>query len=269
MAGRNLIVASNPARRKRKQSAKQRAASLRNLRKARRARGSRKVRARRRNPSTSSNPRRRRSPRRVMARRRRPTRRVYRNPARRLVPRDLIGRTVMPALVGGAGAVANDVAYSFLLGKLPMGTGAMGDIVMQLQSGPLRHAGKLVSALALAYVASFVVNRRTSDQLGAGAVTVIGYNVVRDIMAKVAPDLTLGAYLDASNLGWAGPGQIASGQLDPRGRATGMSAGLARYLSPRLRGLPGLTTRGQLSQTGMIGHGAPKSAADSYAADTY
>lgn len=254
---RELIVATNP---KRRQSAKQRAASLRNLRKARAARGGRRrksskrrtTRSRRRNPSPAA-PRRRRAA--TRNRRRAAPRRSYRNPAR-LIPRNLIQRTVIPAAIGGAGAVANDVAYSFLMGRLPVGAGAAGDIVTQLQTGPLRHVGKAFSALALGYLASFAINRRTAEQLSAGAITVVGYNVVREVLARVAPDLNLGAYIEPGmsayltdrGMGWPGAGRGApGGTLNPR-RGYRPTPGLAKYVRRGLRGLPQLTTRGQLTQ---------------------
>lgn len=236
---RNLLVATNPARRK--MSAKQRAAALRNLKKARAAR----KRPRRRNPSRAaapvSNPRRKRR----KARRRA----VRRNPIRlaRFSPKRVLEGTVMPALVGGAGAVANDMAYGFALNLIPAGTG--GTIVEQFRTGYLRHVGKVASALLLSYVAGMVLPRRVADQLGAGAVTVVGYNAVRDVLTQVAPTLNLGAYI-APELGYAGAGRSAPGYLDPRGRAGGR-AGLAAYITPRLRGLSQvrqLSIRGQLRQ---------------------
>lgn len=241
---RNLLVATNPAKRKRKMSTAQRAAALRNLRKARAAR---KKPKRRRNPSTAAavaNPRRRR--------RKSPTRRraVRRNPIRlkRLSPKRIIEGQLMPALIGGGGAVANDMAYSFLMNRIPVGAG--GGIVDQFRTGPLRHAGKAASALLLAYVSGMALPRRTADQLGAGALTVVGYNVVRDVLARVAPDLALGAYI-APELGYAGAGRTAPGYLNPRTGSNYQRSGLAAYLSPRLRGLSQvrqISTRGQLTQ---------------------
>jgi hypothetical protein len=250
---RELIVATNP---KRRQSAKQRAASLRNLRKARAARGRRKAPKRR----TRSNPRRataaKRTTRRAAprTRRRAAARRTYRNPIR-LMPRNLIQRQVIPAAIGGAGAVANDIAYSFLLGKLPIGAGAAGEIVTQLQIGPMRHVGKAMSALLLGWLASFAVNRRTAEQLSAGAITVVGYNVVRDVLAKAAPDLNLGAYIEpgvgayiSPALGYPGSGRVASGgTLNPR-RGYRATPGLRKYIRPGVGRLPQLSTRGQLTQ---------------------
>lgn len=156
----------------------------------------------------------------------------------------------MPALVGGVGAVANDIGYSFLLNRVPVGVA--GGIVDQLRAGPFRHVGKAASALLLAYLSGMVLPRRTADQLGAGAVTVVGYNVVRDVLARFAPELALGAYI-APELGYAGAGMQARGgrPIDPRTGSNYRSSGLEAYLAPKLRGLSSvrqLSQRGQLRQ---------------------
>jgi hypothetical protein len=254
---RELIVASNP---KRRTSAKQRAAARRNIKKAqaalrRKTRGTRKTTRRRKNPSRPAT---RRKVARAATRRRASVRRSYQNPVR-LIPRNIVRSTLMPAAIGGAGAVGNDVIYSFVLGRLPVGTGAVGDIVEQLRSGPLRHAGRAASALVLGWLASFAVNRRTAEQMSAGAITVVGYNVVRELAARFAPNLPLGAYIEPeamgayispNGMGWAGAGRTAGGgTLNPR---TGYRRvpGLAAYISPRLRGMsqvPQLTNRGQFT----------------------
>lgn len=114
----------------------------------------------------------------------------------------------MPALVGGGGAVLNDMLVNFV----PM-------IPANFKTGNLRHVTKAVGALAIGYVAAMFLPKRTADQLGAGALTVVGYNVVRDVAAKVAPQIPLGEYLhdgmgeylDPNALGYYGAG------LDPTG----------------------------------------------------
>ena len=163
---------------------------------------------------------------------------------------------IMPGLVGGAGAVVNDVAYSFVASRLPVSTGAVGDAVEMLRSGPLRHVGKTASALVLAYLASFAVGRKQAEQLGAGAITVIGYNVVRDLAARFAPGLPLGAYISDdlaayipdNGMGYAGAGyQAKGGTLDVRRGSNYRASGLAAYL-PRngMNSVRQLTNRGQL-----------------------
>lgn len=199
-----LLIASNPSRRKRRQTAKQRAASLRNLKRAKRARKSGR---RRKNPVgmyLAANPKRRK--RRASSSRRHSIRR-RRNPVGfKLSPRGIMAKA-MPALVGGGGAVANDLLYNFALNALPATFAP--EIVANLRSGMLRHAGKAVSAILLGTVAGFVLPRRIAEQMSTGALIVVGYNVVRDAVARFAPGVSMGMYLNTgemNGLGWAGAG---------------------------------------------------------------
>ena len=119
----------------------------------------------------------------------------------------LFNQQIMPALVGGTGAVANDVLSGWVLQMLPLPP--------EFTTGPMRHVAKAGSALLLAWAASFMVTRKTADQLGAGALTVVGYNVVREMVQRFAPQIpmgmylepsNMGMYLEPSNMGWAGTG---------------------------------------------------------------
>lgn len=264
MAGRELLVATNPARRRRKkQSAKQRAASLRNLRKARAARGGgRKRRA------TSSSPKRRRNP---PARRRTSSRRIRRrsNPIalptrRRLIPANFVDRTLIPAAVGGGAAVANDVAYNALLGFIPANFAP--DMVEQFRSGYMRHVGKLASALGLAMLAGMVLPRRTADQAGAGMVTVVGYNVVRDLVATFAPDVNMGMYLEPQPT----LGRYPGAGWNPGGRLRRRSPTLGRFIAPLPNG-GGVSIPPQLATERPYRAPAPMYAdeSDSYADASY
>jgi hypothetical protein len=233
---RELLIATNPRRRKRKLSTKQRAAALRNLRKARAARKRGGPSKRRRNPARPAS-------RSVVRYRTRRAPRVRRNPARRrLFPAGLVDRQLMPALIGGGGAVVNDVTYNFLLNMIPAGTG--GIMLEQFRTGYARHVGKAASALLLAWGAGFVLARRTADQLGAGALTVVGYNVVRDVMAQVAPTLPLGWYDGMGayipSLGYAGAGASPGGRLNLRHGSDYTRSGLAR-----LRGMGAYVPNGR------------------------
>lgn len=230
-----LIIASNPSgRRKRRQSAKQRAASMRNLSKARRALGGGggKKRRRKSNPSSFAPKRRRKRAHRShrVARRRNPIR----------LPKLGLGRLksqVMPALVGGAGAVGNDLLYNAIVNNLPATT----PMLAQLQTGYLRHVGKAASAMLLAWVAGMVLGRQKGDQIGAGALTVVGYNVVKDVLVRFGPaGLNLGIYLDRpmGNLGRVGayPG---AGWNPTYGSDWRAKSGLAAYIPGKPPGGPG------------------------------
>ncbi len=204
-----LIVASNP---KRRQSAKQKAASRRNIKKAQAARRRGGGRKRRRNMTTTATtrPRRRAAP---AARRAAPRRRS--NPRARYGMQGMLNNQVMPALMGGAGAVGNDMLFNVL--PLPV----------MLKIGPMRHIGKAASALAIGFVASFFATKKTADQLAAGALTVVGYNVVRELVSRFAPGIAMGEYLDPG-LGYYGAG------LDP-----GAGNGMGVYLDPNMGAVPG------------------------------
>jgi hypothetical protein len=239
-----LLVASNPSGRKKRrgQSPKQRAASLRNLKKARRAQSPR----RRSNPVAAANPSRRRKRRAkggvsYIKRRRNPGFSL-----RKLSPRGLVAKA-MPALVGGGGAVANDLLYNAALNALPATFAP--DMVENLRTGMLRHVGKAASAILLTMLAGFVLPRRIAEQMGTGALTVVGYNVVREGVTKFFPDAGMGLYLEpaAASLGWAGAGWNPQYGGEWRSRS-----GLAAYL--KTGGGPG---NGGLTPTAPFKTGAP------------
>lgn len=195
---KNLIVSRNPAKKRR--TAAQKAASRRNIKKAQAAR--------RRSPRRRSRSRkRRRNPHPVRASRRSPKRSNPRMPT----VRGIINDQVIPAAVGGTGAVLNDVLVNVL--PLPV----------NFKSGWMRHLSKAIGAVAIGYLAAMFLPKKTADQLGAGAMTVVGYNVVRDLAAQFAPQIPLGEYLDPDmgeyldpELGYYGAG------LDPTTPGAGM-----------------------------------------------
>lgn len=102
-----------------------------------------------------------------------------------------IGDTVVPAAIGGAGALAVDV----LLGVLPLPAA--------MKTGTFSPVVKVAAALGLGYAAKAVVSRRAAEQLAAGAVTIALYNVMKSTLVKVGggkiPGLSeyVGAYPDA------------------------------------------------------------------------
>lgn len=208
---KNLIVARNPAR-KRRTSAKQKAAARRNIKKAQaanRRRGGRR---------STSKRKKRRNP---VGRYTRPARRS--NPRRGLPTfQSIIDNQVIPAAWGGVGAVANDIIVNML--PLPIA----------FQVGWMRHVSKAVGAVAIGFLTGMFLPKRTADHLGAGAMTVVGYNVVRDLAAQFAPDLQLGYY-------GAGMDPSLSEYLDPT---------LSEYLDPPLGTIPGagMETAGQFTR---------------------
>lgn len=102
-----------------------------------------------------------------------------------------IGDTLIPAALGGGGALAVDVLLGLLALPVMMKTGPMAPIV------------KVAAAVGLGFAAQTVVSRKTAEQLAAGAITVTLYNVAKAALVKAGkgkiPGLSeyVGAYPDA------------------------------------------------------------------------
>lgn len=191
-----MFVINPRRRRRRKMSAKQR----KYFGKRRtRARSANPRRRRRRNPvgaymtALAGNPRRRRH----HVARRRIGRRRSRN------PRFSVGgvmRQVIPAAIGGAGALGLDMALAVL------------PVPDMLKSGPLAILTKIAGAIGLGYVAGMVIGRERGRLVTTGALTVVAYNAIKQVAQQVAPtlpgladyeDYQIGAYM-ASNMGRLG-----------------------------------------------------------------
>lgn len=109
----------------------------------------------------------------------------------KLLPANFIKGTVIPAGMGGAGALAVDVAWGFL--PLPA----------NIKTGPLAPVVKIGAALALGMVVSKVAGKAMGEKVTAGYLTVMAYNLLKGVVGKALPQLPLGDY----NMGYvqAGP----------------------------------------------------------------
>ena len=146
-----------------------------------------KRRARKKNPSsssparrraytasrTASPPRRRRNPVRKVIRHRR------RNPSMKTIGKGIIGGMVMPAVTATGGALALDLAWGYL------------PIPIQFKTGSTRLLAKSVGAIVLSKLAGFVVSKRTADQMGVGALTVVMHEAAKDLIVKTMPTVKL------------------------------------------------------------------------------
>jgi hypothetical protein len=91
---------------------------------------------------------------------------------RRPNPIGFLSNTLMPAAVGGAGALAIDVA----MGVLPLPA--------TLKTGPFAPLVKVAGAVGLGMLAGKMVNRRVGEQLAVGALTVQFYNFAKAQLVK-------------------------------------------------------------------------------------
>lgn len=196
------IALINPRRRRkaRKTRARKRRHVARRRHTARRRRRTAVVAVRRRNP------RRRRHA--VVARSRRYRR--HRNPRFSVSG---IKAALIPAAIGGAGAVALDLTLGYVGDKLPS----------FLQSGIARTGVKLAGALALGLVAGKAFGSEKGKAVALGGLTVVLYGALRDALKSAAPSLplsglsavdfaseTIGAY-QPSSLGYMNPAPFMPG----------------------------------------------------------
>lgn len=184
--GGRFVRASNPRRKRRRKTVSRISAAPR------------RRRARRRNPiaAIAANPRRRRYVRASGAphrrkRRANPRRRAsaHRNWGRirahrrrvnpRLLPTSLssLKATLIPAAIGGGGALALDVALAYV------------PVPAFLDNMWGKLAVKIVGAIGLGYAAAFVTSKENARKIAAGALTVVAYGAIRDGIKTFAPDL--------------------------------------------------------------------------------
>lgn len=96
----------------------------------------------------------------------------------------IVGDTLIPAATAASGAIALDVAWGFL------------PIPANLKVGPMRHAVKGAGAIGLGMLAGMILPKKTAEQIGMGAMTVVMYNAAKDVMVRFAPTVAMGAYLE-------------------------------------------------------------------------
>lgn len=171
-------------------------------------------------------------------RRRNPTRAVARRsaPARRRSFRRKRGggiaglggimNALMPAAVGGAGALGVDVLFGYL------------PIPAQFKTGVFAPIAKIGGALAIGWLASNFTTKRTADQIMVGAITVTVYNLAKGWLQTAMPQIALGEYVtgygDPAALGYVNAAQFQADPLiaahipDYENRA---SAGLSEYVT--------------------------------------
>jgi hypothetical protein len=89
-----------------------------------------------------------------------------------------IGHQIVPALIGGGGAIGVDVGLAYLSPYLPT----------MLQSGWGRIAAQVAGALGIGFVAGKIGGKETGKAAMAGALVITAYSALRQVLAP-----TLGA----------------------------------------------------------------------------
>lgn len=143
----------------------------------------------------------------------------------------MLKQTVIPAVTGGIGAIALDVAWGYGQQYLPA----------SMQSGFVSTAVKIAAALGLGMVAGKVVGKQRAQTAVMGAVTVIAYQALRDVLKTSLPTVKgLGGYADYQDYSMGGMGAYMPPQLgfvSPAPILQGLNGGqVGAYMSPDLQG---------------------------------
>jgi len=110
----------------------------------------------------------------------------------KMLPGNLLKGTVLPAAIGGAGALAVDVIWAML--PIPAG----------IKTGALGPFAKAAGAVAIGMAASKVAGKDIGGKITAGYLTVFAYNLVKGAVQKAMPSLPLGDY----DMGYVQAGQF-------------------------------------------------------------
>lgn len=135
-------------------------------------------------------------------------------------------QTLMPSAIGAAGALGLDM----ILAHLP--------IPDALKTTTMKPVVRIAGAVALGMIAGAVTNRRTAEQMTAGAVTVILYDTIKSFMMTnvpaVAPALAgLGDAYDYETLGYSGAGQGVGAYVDG-GMGAYVDGGVGEYFNNKV-----------------------------------
>lgn len=100
----------------------------------------------------------------------------------------IVNNQIIPAAIGAGGALALNLALSFI--PLP-------DVA---KTGWARHGVRLLGALGLGWAAQKFVGGKKGEALAAGALTIVMYDIVRAALSQFAPEIStrLGEFEDVS-----------------------------------------------------------------------
>ena len=142
----------------------------------------------------------------VRRRRRKTTvrRRRRRNPAARLTMRSIQG-DVMEAFQGATGALALDITLGYLPLPANLKVGFVGTGVKALLAIGLGVVGQNMK----------LVRPATAKAFANGALTVVLHDELKKQFANFMPNIPMGEYLDANDLGYYGSGYNPSGMYLP------------------------------------------------------
>lgn len=131
--------------------------------------------------------------------------------------------TLVPSAVGAAGALGVDLMLGYATPYLPT----------MLTSGPVVPLTKIAAAVGLGMIAQGVTkDRNIGEHVMAGAITVVAYQWIRDMVKAQFPTLPLSEYV--SGMGYAGPALAFPGPDAQMQRGMGVYVGTAAPWNPSI-----------------------------------
>ena len=166
----------------------------------------------------------RRNPRRRSPRKRTYKRRYRRNP-RALTVANIFQETVMPAVTAAGGALGLDILW----GMLP--------IPITMKTGPVRYLAKGAGAIAMGWAASFMVSNQVAKHFTSGAMTVVMYDMLKEVVATWMPQLALAAYdIEEGLMAYPGAG-LDVGDEAQLSHGYNNESGMSAYFDNDMEGL--------------------------------
>jgi len=119
------------------------------------------------------------------------SRKYQRNPAFR--PMGFVKETLMPSLIGAGGALGLELAMAYL------------PIPITLKTGPFKPLVRIAGAVGIGFLASMAMGKRAGGAVGAGALTVVLYDEIKQVLKKQMPTLPLTGLGDYPSLEYVSP----------------------------------------------------------------
>ena len=111
-----------------------------------------------------------------------------------LLPSNLVKGVLIPAAIGGAGAIVVDLAWGFT------------PFPANIKTGPLAPLAKIAGAIVVGAVASKVAGKAMGQQITSGYLTVMAYNLMKGMVQKAMPSLPLSEY----SMGYVNPAMMVA-----------------------------------------------------------
>ncbi len=173
-----------------------------------------------------------------------------------------LGHQIVPALIGGAGAIGVDVGLAYLSPYLPA----------FLQSGWGRIGAQVLGAVGIGLAAGKLVDRETGKAALAGALTITAYSALRQALAPTLGSSVKGLsgladFSDFTPTSWSG-GYAVGANMGAYMRNPNLGAYLTNTNAPPRIGMGAYMNPGSFLAKNRMGAYMPQSGFGGYDSDS-